>query len=185
MSAPEPSLPDKVVAIDEALSRARVPHALGGALALAYYAEPRATIDIDVNVFVAPAEHERVSGVLIPLGVEPRDQIAAVERDGQARWWWGRTPVDLFFSNDAIHDAMRDATRRVPFGDVQIPVLAPEHLAVCKAAFARPKDWIDIEQMIAVADGFDTAEAARWLERMFGAQDPRTARFASLVNAAR
>jgi len=44
-----PSLPEKVVAIDSALTG--LPHAFGGALALAYYAEPRATVDIDVNVF--------------------------------------------------------------------------------------------------------------------------------------
>jgi hypothetical protein len=48
------SLPEKVVAIDRALDD--VPHAFGGALALAYYAEPRATVDIDLNVFVPVAD---------------------------------------------------------------------------------------------------------------------------------
>ncbi len=49
------TLAKRVLAIDHALSS--IPHAFGGALALAYYAEPRATIDIDLNVFVpvAPA----------------------------------------------------------------------------------------------------------------------------------
>ncbi len=56
------TLAGKVTAIDDAL--AVVPHAFGGALALAYYAEPRATIDIDLNVFV-PAE--RFADVLTPL----------------------------------------------------------------------------------------------------------------------
>jgi len=44
------SLPDKILAVDRAFER--VPHAFGGAISLAYHAEPRATIDIDVNVFV-------------------------------------------------------------------------------------------------------------------------------------
>src|SRR5659263_502227 len=41
----EPSLPDKVVALDRALDDASIDHAFGGALALAYYAEPRSTVD--------------------------------------------------------------------------------------------------------------------------------------------
>ena len=57
-----PTLPERVVALDGAL--ARFPHAFGGALALAYYAEPRATIDIDLNVFV-PAD--RYTDVAAPL----------------------------------------------------------------------------------------------------------------------
>src|SRR5262249_14713784 len=44
------SLPERILAIDRAL--VAVPHAFGGALALAYYAEPRATVDIDLNVFL-------------------------------------------------------------------------------------------------------------------------------------
>lgn len=45
----------------------------GGALALAYYAEPRMTVDVDVNVFVPPREHATVMGALLPLGVEIRN----------------------------------------------------------------------------------------------------------------
>ena len=40
----QPSLPEKVLVIHEAFGDARIPYALGGALALAYYADPRATI---------------------------------------------------------------------------------------------------------------------------------------------
>ena len=48
-------LDEKILAVERALARADVPHAFGGALALAYYATPRATVDIDLNVFV-PAD---------------------------------------------------------------------------------------------------------------------------------
>jgi hypothetical protein len=34
-------------------------------------------------------------------------------------------------------------------GPVQIPILSPEHLIVCKVVFDRPKDWLDVEEMIA------------------------------------
>ena len=181
MTRAGPTLAEKVVEIDAALDGARIQHAFGGALALAYYAEPRATIDIDVNVFVAPPEYRRVLAALAPLGVDAEDRLAVIERDGQARWWWGETPVDLFFSSDDIHDAMRDATRSVPFGEGRIPILGPEHLAICKAMFSRPKDWIDIEQMLVGVPELDAAEVRDWLERMVGPDDKRYVRFGELA----
>lgn len=181
----EPSLPDKVVAIHERLRAARIGHAFGGALALAYYAEPRATIDIDLNVFVAPDRHAAVYAAMVPLGVADAVDEAALERDGQCRWWWGRTPVDLFFAYDELHDAMRRAARTVPFGDTSISVLSPEHLTVCKAVFDRPKDWLDIEQVLVCEADLDITEIERWLTRIAGPSDRRLERFVDLAAAAR
>jgi hypothetical protein len=177
----EPPLPDKVIAIHEALRTARIPHALGGALALAYYAEPRATIDIDLNVFVPSERWLEVIDALTPLGVDTGNlDSTALQRDGQCRLWWGDNPIDLFFAYDEIHDAMRKEARRVPFAETTLPILAPEHLAVCKAMFDRPKDWMDIEQMLIATDELDVGEVERWLERMVGAKDPRLQRLAEL-----
>src|SRR4029079_9320585 len=53
------NLAERIVALDEAL--ADVPHAFGGALALAYYAEPRATVDIDLNLFVPATDYDDVA----------------------------------------------------------------------------------------------------------------------------
>lgn len=182
LSSAAPSLPEKVVALGKALAAARIPHAFGGALALAYYAEPRATIDVDVNVFVRPERHPEVQAALAPLGVSARADPGDLIRDGQARWWWGDIPVDLFFSYDAIHDAMQEAIRQVPFGDRRIPILAPEHLLVCKAAFDRPKDWLDIEQMLLLADGLDHEVVRFWMKRIVGEGDPRFGRVEELMS---
>lgn len=177
----EPSLPDKILALHRTLGDAELPHAFGGALALAYYAEPRATIDIDVNLFVAADRLGGVTALLTPLGVAPPADPAVIERDGQGRLRWGRTPIDLFFAYDAFHDAMATARRIVPFAQATIPILSPEHLVVCKAAFDRPKDWIDIEQVLVATAGVDRAEIERWLHRIVGAQDQRARRFAQLA----
>jgi hypothetical protein len=173
----EPSLPEKIVAIHEQLDRAKTPHAFGGALALAYYAEPRATIDIDVNVFLAPSDYPAVARTLASVGVENGVDPEIVRRDGQCRLHWKDTPIDLFFAYDELHDAMRRMTRREPFGETKIPVLAPEHLLVCKAVFNRPKDWLDIEQMLVCVDELDTQEVRGWLTRIVGPDDPRAERF--------
>lgn len=176
-----PTLVEKVLALHEALGGARIPHAIGGALALAYYAEPRTTIDVDLNVFVPAQDWPTVQSALEPLGVAVATDVAALERDGQVRLWWDRNPVDLFFSYDPFHEEMRHNVRQVPFAGQSVPILAPEHLAVCKAVFDRPKDWIDIEQMIVAADPFDLPEVETWLEAMVGERDPRLARLREIA----
>ena len=63
----------------------RFPHAFGGALALAYYAEPRATIDIDLNVFVPADRFPDVAAPLVALGVAADDPEARRGRDATDR----------------------------------------------------------------------------------------------------
>jgi hypothetical protein len=180
--ADEPSLPDKVISIHESLRDAKVHHALGGALALAYYADPRATIDIDLNIFLPAEEAERVIRVLEAIGVDARGlDRNALERDGQCRLWWGDNAVDLFFAYDPIHEEMRRLSRRVPFAEITVPILAPEHLIVCKARFDRRKDWIDIEAMLFAADDLDTGAVQAWLTRMAGDSDQRVERLRALA----
>jgi hypothetical protein len=169
----ELSLVDKVVQLAATLRTAHIPHAFGGALAFAYYGEPRATVDIDLNLFVGTDRSTRIMDVLEPLGVARARNEGALVRDGQARLWWGRTPLDLFFSYDPLHEAMRQGLRRVPFADVDIPILGPEHLTITKVVFDRAKDWIDIEQMLVAVPVLDLDEVHRWLERLLGPDDRR------------
>lgn len=179
----EPSLPEKVIVIHEALDDARIPHALGGALALAYYADPRATIDIDINVFLPTERWPDVVAALEALGIDVANlDPAALERDEQCRLWWGDNAVDLFFSYSPIHDEMKQESRRVPFAEVTVPILSPEHLAVCKAMFDRRKDWLDIEQMLIATDELDTSRIEGWLERMVGVDDRRLERLRALTS---
>ncbi len=144
----EPSLVDKVIILDDTLSAHGVPHAFGGALALAYYTlDPRATADIDVNIGVDAVDAEHVFSAL-PDGIE-RDarDLARVRVDEQVRLWWGRNPVDLFFRASKFHDGVAARVEFHPFASTRLPFLAAVDLAVFKTLFDRPKDWIDIESM--------------------------------------
>lgn len=135
-------------------------------------------------MFVAPSDFKRVAGALGVLGVDGRPGVEAiVEREGQCRLWWGRTPVDVYFAYDALHDAMRTALRREPFAGTTIPVLGPEHLVVCKALFNRPKDWLDIEQVLVTVEDLDAHEVRGWLDRIVGADDPRGVRMDELLSS--
>jgi hypothetical protein len=179
-------LDEKIVAIGAALEAAKIPHAFGGAQALAYYGTPRATHDIDLNVFVAASGADRVLQVLGQLGVATAGEAlrAAIERDGQARLFWDRTPIDLFFSYDPLHDSSMERRRRVDFGGDEIHVLSAEDLMVYKIVFDREKDWRDLAEVVFAASGeLDLGYVRSWLGRIVAESDPRLARFERLVES--
>lgn len=178
-------LAEKIERLHRGLQRASIPHAFGGALALAYYATPRATVDIDVNVFISPDLFGSVATVLRRIGISKIADDPDIVSQGQVRIWWESTPIDLFFSYDEVHEAMRSSVRNVPFGDKTIPILGPEHLIVAKAVFDRRKDWLDIEEMLIALDDLDVEEVHRWMIHLAGERDGRTDRFVSLARELR
>ena len=177
-------LDEQIVAIEQAFSDAEIPHAFGGAQALAYYGAIRATHDIDLNVFLAATEVGRVFEVLGRLGAEvanPGLRVLA-KRDEQVRVRWGVTPIDLFFAYDALHRSSMERRRRVDFYGDPIHILSAEDLLVYKAAFNRRKDWDDIAGMIlASPEPLDFDYARLWLERIDDADHARLSRLEALI----
>lgn len=173
---PTLALPEKVLQLEEAFAESRIPHAFGGAIALAYYATPRATIDLDVNVFVGVTRADEVLRVVETLGAGPisRGERERLGREEQARIPWQGTPLDLFFAYDPFHESCYERRRRMPFDDATIHVLSAEDLLVFKAIFDRAKDRRDIEELVfAMADELDEGYVHAWLVRILGAGDPR------------
>jgi hypothetical protein len=170
------TLAEKLLAVHEALTRAGIKHAFGGAIALAYWtSDPRGTSDIDVNVFL-PADQATVALDALPEGVEvEQDTAERIARDGQIRLFWEGTPLDLFFDYDALHAAAARNSHQVPFAGVEIPVLGPIELAAFKAMFDRTRDWADIEAML-VAETLDLDALRTTLIRLTGDGDERFAR---------
>ena len=180
MSAASIGLPQKMLAIHDGLSRAGVDHAFGGALALAWCTrQARGTIDVDVNVFVGPDRTDDALAAL-PDGIVATDSDRALlVRDGQARLWWGSTPVDVFLNTTAFHERVAGRVRWEPFADAQLPFLACEDVAVFKAFFNRTKDWADLEAM-QEAGTLDVAAVVGVLATLLGRDDGRIARLLPL-----
>lgn len=175
---------EKALAIALALDRGGIPHAFGGAIALAFAAEPRGTIDVDVNLFIPVSRADEVLSILRGLGVsvdDPglRDQLA---RDEQIRLPWDRTWIDLFFAYSPLHDACNARARTVRVLDHQIRVLSAEDLAIFKILFDRPKDWVDLEAIVLTQGArFDAGYVEGWIHAVVGAEDPRAARLRDVL----
>lgn len=175
------TLIEKILALHRALRRAGVPHAFGGALALAWCTQQaRGTIDIDLNCFVDRDEVRHVLGQL-PDGIAwSDDDVALLERDGQARLWWGSTPVDVFFNTTEFHARAAGRARWEPFEGQELPFLACRDLAVFKAFFNRTKDWADLEAM-AEAGALEVAAVLGVLAAYLGPDDERLGRLRALA----
>ncbi len=170
---------DKIELVHRALTN--VPHAFGGALALAYHVEsPRATADIDINIALPVTAATVVLSSLPPGVTWTEADITAIERDGQVRVLWDGTPLDLFFPQHALHDVVASRVLEVPFRAGTIPVISATDLTIFKALFNRPKDWVDIAEMLTYGS-VDTHDALQWLQRLLGPDDARAQRLADLV----
>lgn len=179
------TLAERIVALQRALAGRRIPHAFGGATALAYWTlDPRGANDLDVNVFLPAAKCARALRAL-PQDVEqPLETEAAIRRDGQVRLWWGETPLDLFFDTAPLHAAAARHVRTVPFAGTQISVLGPVELAVFKVLPDRTRDWADIEAML-MAETLDLDAVRETLRDLLDARDARFARLADADRRAR
>lgn len=174
-------LGQRLLAVHDALALAELPHAFGGAIALAYCTlEPRGTRDIDVNVFVDPLRAAEVLSALPDQVTVSDADIASAGEEGQVRVWWEDTPVDVFLDVHRFHAEVATDVRSVPFEGRTIPVLDCTALAVFKALFDRTKDWADIEQIVA-AGALDLANAVVWLERILGSDSPAVDRLKALA----
>lgn len=86
MNSEEPGPAEAAVVVSRRLRECGIPHALGGALAYNYYGIPRATGDIDFNVFLSVDDASAVFGCLTALGVEvDAEAIANLDRRWQTR----------------------------------------------------------------------------------------------------
>jgi hypothetical protein len=170
------------------LTDAHIDHAFGGALALAYYAEPRATLDVDTNVFVAVSRAAEVArrfeaiGLRSELPIDAWSPIAGVRLAPTK----GIGRLDLFFSIDDRYDQIAGRVRWFPFGSagVMLPFLAPEDLVMFKLSFGRDKDWIDLAAMAASGIEVDLDVVEALLIALRGPSlYPRMARARSLFEA--
>ena len=176
-------LVEKLLAIHAALKVRSLPHAFGGAIALAYCVqEPRGTRDLDVNIFVDAA---KAAGALaaLPGGVRVgKTDVEKVIRDGQARLFWDGVPVDVFLNNLPLHEEVANGVVWVDMQGTQVPVLDCASLVIFKSLFARTRDWGDIEE-VALATPEDVDAAVKAVAGLVGEDDPSYKRLAEIAAA--
>jgi hypothetical protein len=183
------SLPsDPLVAalrIAAAFQSAEISYALGGALAYGLWAVPRATVDVDVNVFVGDQRLAEVFAALAGLGI-PLDPAAARAQNAQQGMFvlrWGLYRIDVFTpSIDFSWEAERTRVRH-SIGSSEVWILSAESIAVFKLLFFRGKDVVDLERLVAVRTELDVAYVRAHIAEMLGEDDERVRTWDRIVAA--
>lgn len=186
MADPLASLVATIVRLVDALERAGVTYALGGAVAYSAWGEPRATRDVDVNVWLPLDRLDVAFDALDAAGVTLARETArreAAERGmfvGRA----GEYRIDVFVPSVPFYDEARRRRVRTRIAGRDTWVLSPETLAVFKMLFYRPKDLADVGRLLEIQRGrFDPAFVRAALVEMLGAGDERIATWDRLVAA--
>ncbi len=180
-------LVELIIAVHWHLDQAGVSHAFGGALALAYVAEPRGTVDVDVNVFLPPNALDLVVAALEPLGLR-RERDPGGDQPPIAGIRFKHAddpfPVDVFPALDERYSEIERRRVLRPFGrsDDLLPFLSAEDLCLFKLSYGRPKDWVDLVAVAAARPDVDVEIVEELLVALRGpSMYPRLARFRSLL----
>jgi len=133
-------LPDEVVVIHNALTDANIPHAFGGAIALAYWGTPRYTHDVDINIALPADQHKTVLDTL--SSIFPIHDREKAERElthvAQTRLRWGALPVDLSAGSRMGGEKVDLNCQCACWGTASSGSLAARHRPAIRTPFQRP-----------------------------------------------
>ena len=172
------------LALVDAFETCGISYAVGGALALGMWATPRATLDVDVNVFIKDTEIETLAACLVSLGIEADAAAlrAQSESAGLIVVRWHGVRLDLFTPSIDFSSEAERTRVRITIEGKSFWVLSREALAVFKLLFFRPKDLADVAQLVATApSAIDTQYVRRSLADMMGEDDERVRRWDAIV----
>jgi hypothetical protein len=160
-------------------------YALGGAIALAYWAQPRGTLDVDLTLFLSPQKPAEVVWLLGEIGcnVVASDAIASIREHGFCRAEYHSVRVDVFLPIIPFYEHAKARRRAVHLGAQQLFVWDAETLAVFKMMFFRPQDLVDISQILKVQAGtFDRSWVRERLVEIYGPNDTRIGKWDDLIS---
>jgi len=139
-----------LVGIIDDLESESIPYMLIGGLALAAWTLPRATLDIDITLWVSAENLDRVclhlatlyiSRVGDPVGFVRQRRVLPVETVAGAR-------LDFLFAAFPFEKEMIDRAKIRRIGNIDVRVASLEDLILLKFPSARTKDRADIETIL-------------------------------------
>jgi hypothetical protein len=170
--------------IAEALDSGGHEYALGGAIALGFWAVPRGTVDVDVTIYLPADEPTECVWLLQEIGCEfsSTAAIESLREHGFCRVAFAGLQVDIFLPTVAFYATARERRKTVNLDGQTVLIWDAETLAVFKMMFFRRKDLADAEQMLrSQGAAFDRTWVRQQLVAMYGERDPRLAAWDELA----
>ncbi len=153
---------DPIAELAAILRAAGLAHALIGGHAVNAWIEPRFTADVDFTVEAAPTKLEAVVKALVDAGYRVTREVGGGQVSGPDFVRFARgaddPPLDLQVAKTAYQAEVLRRARPIAAG---IAIATVEDLIVLKLIANRPKDLIDLRNLVALAD-LEWAYIERW-----------------------
>lgn len=167
-----------------ALDAAKCDYAIGGAIALGFWASPRSTMDVDITLFLPAADVSGCVRLLESIGCNLTNETAkrSLAEHGYCQVEYGGGRIDVFLPLIPFYAEARKRRRAVEFEDQRVLVWDAETLCVFKMMFFRLKDLADVEEILRIqGDKLDRSWVREQLVNIYGQRDPRLARWDELA----
>jgi len=168
------------------LEAANCEYALGGAIALGFWAEARGTLDVDVTLFLPTDNPAGCTQLLEKIGCE-FDHARALQMLQEHNFCQAQLlgiRLDVFLPMSSIYELAKSRRRQVPIGNQRAYIWDAESLCVFKMMFFRQKDLVDIQSILrSQGSSLDRAWIEQSLVNLYGNRDPRITRWRELATA--
>jgi hypothetical protein len=171
-----PDLIELLPRLARAIEREQEEYVVGGAIALGYWANPRATVDIDLTIFLPHTEPARCVNFLHRIGCDvlATKAIPTITEHGFCQTKVDGIRVDVFFPSSDFYKTAKKRARQVDLEGQPIMIWDAESICVFKMMFFRKKDFLDVEQVLRTqGDRLDRQWVRERLVELFGQRDPR------------
>jgi hypothetical protein len=182
--------PDSYQVAEELAARLKAAgceYALGGAIALGFWAEARGTLDVDVTLYLPLDDLTGCVQLLEKIGCAfARNRtLEMLKEHSFCQVSLSGIRLDVFLPMSSFYEAAKDRRREVPIGSHQGYIWDAETLCVFKMMFFRQKDLVDIQSILRSQGASIDRD---WIEKslldLYGNRDPRITRWRELVTEA-
>jgi len=154
-----------------------IPYVIIGGFAVRVHAIPRPTYDLDFTINIQAQQSEAVFQAIEELGFQIPDEYRAGWTDavGDVRWslFAAKTfldgnaiVVDIFIADNDFLLSVLQRRELCEYNNRAYWFATPEDLILLKLCGDRPRDWIDIADVLFTQGQLDEAYMKHWAERL-------------------
>lgn len=166
---------EALFAIISVFDEQRILYAVMGGLAVRVYALPRATQDVDVTISI---ERDRLPMLREKLGesgcaISPvydsnwLDSVEGMPLFKVKRYVGSHSvDIDIFIAESAFQEALIQRRTLHKVNDRQVALVSPEDLVLLKLIASRPRDWIDVQDLLFTLGTLDESYMRKWAAQL-------------------
>lgn len=160
-------------ALDDWLEDEQIPYTTIGGVAVSLLAQPRATQDIDIVIWLEEGRWDAFLRAGESYGFEPRisDAVAFAAKSRVLLLRHRESGISIDISCGALpfEREMIERATMLNIGRLRLRVPTPEDLIITKGVAQRPKDIADIETILNVHQSIDLARIRHWIQEFAAA----------------